>query len=107
MGGGGTSLGFPMGGGGGFNVLPGGGGPVWAPFSSKFSSAVGTMAPPQGQGISKLASLLMPADGGGTSQQGSGGPLDAGNWESSRTASLVVRGVPSANLFLSATGMAG
>ena len=34
------------------------------------------------------------------------GALDMDNWQSSRTASLVVRGVPSANLFLAANGMA-
>jgi hypothetical protein len=31
--------------------------------------------------------------------------LDIDNWQSTRTASLVVRGVPSSNLFLQANGM--
>jgi hypothetical protein len=38
-------------------------------------------------------------------QQQKQGALDINNWQSTRTASLVVRGVPSSNLFLQANGM--
>lgn len=38
-------------------------------------------------------------------QQQKQGGLDLNNWQSTRTASLVVRGVPSSNLFLQANGM--
>jgi hypothetical protein len=35
------------------------------------------------------------------------GPLSMGNWQMNRTASLVIRNVPGANIFMSATGMTG
>jgi hypothetical protein len=92
---------------------PGGGGvaPMPAPFSFssgpsyKFSSAVQSMAPTQGGAVNSVANTVFAGMGGGGG--GGKGPLDSDNWQSSRTASLVVRGVPSANLFLTAAGMTG
>jgi hypothetical protein len=39
--------------------------------------------------------------------RGTGGPLSMNNWQMNRTANLVVRNVPGANLFMTAAGMTG
>jgi hypothetical protein len=99
-------------------TTPGGGG---AGF--KFPN----LAPPSGGGASRsvmwggAASGMVPqgGSGGGATgvnatfnrwqgmMKGGGGPLALNNWQMNRTASLVVRNVPGANVFMSAAGMSG
>jgi hypothetical protein len=57
----------------------------------------------QGGARSTFANLAF--NGGGGGGGGSRGPLDANNWQSNRTSSLVVRNVPGANMFMTANGM--
>jgi prefoldin subunit 5 len=47
------------------------------------------------------------AGGGGGGGGRGGGPLDANNWQSNRTASIVIRNTPGSNPYMTATGMAG
>jgi hypothetical protein len=79
-----------------------------APSPLKFSSAVQGMSPSGGGGaVSSISNTVLAGlGGGGGGGGGSRGVLNANNWQGTRTASLVVRGVPSANLFVSANGMA-
>jgi hypothetical protein len=66
-------------------------------------------------GAQMMAPPAVTGGGGVTGSAGGGvlpgqerlGALDLGNWQSTKTASLVVRQVPSANLHLAATAMAG
>jgi hypothetical protein len=95
-------------GGGGSSVVMGGGGGGADRFAS-WSKATERMVPgPESR--STFAGII----GGGGDRGGAGagggggrGPLDANNWQSSRTASIVVRNVPGANPYMSATSMAG
>ncbi len=65
--------------------------------------AVGRMTPPSGGGGGGLfGGLPSPT---GSENRGGPGPLSMGNWQMNRTASLVVRNVPGANIFMSAAGM--
>jgi hypothetical protein len=96
-----------VGGGGGGAPLPGSTPP---PF--KFASAARAMSPSKGgTSIASISSMMndihqniMKGGGGGNGQAG---PLNVDNWQSTRTASLVVRNVPGSNVFLSAAGMTG
>jgi hypothetical protein len=78
--------------------------------ASKFASAAESMSPRGGgNATTSISNTVLAGMQGGSGPDGGGqsGPLNVNNWQSNRTASLVVRGVPSANLFLSATGMSG
>jgi hypothetical protein len=69
-----------------------------------WSNAAGRSVPgPNDRGAgSQFAAFV---GGGGGAGRGGTGPLDADNWQSTRTASLVIRNTPGTNPFVSATGM--
>jgi methyl-accepting chemotaxis protein len=96
---GGSSLGSMFTGGTG-----GGGG---ADKLASWGKAAGGAAP-TAEGRSTWAGLFgfYGSGGGGASGKG-GGPLDANNWQSNRTASIVIRNTPGSNPYMTATGMAG
>jgi hypothetical protein len=72
--------------------------------------ATGGMVP-SAEGRSTWAGLFgfygTGAGGGGGGGGKGGGPLDANNWQSNRTASIVIRNTPGSNPYMTATGMAG
>jgi hypothetical protein len=82
--------------------------PAYSGFGGAFGGAKGPDGPQTNiSSWSKAALNASPTTNVQFASRGgaSGGPLASNNWQSTRTASLVVRNVPGANVFMSGAGM--
>jgi hypothetical protein len=104
---------FGMGGGGAFGQLasPGTGwmdtpgGSLGGGGRASWPDAAGNRVPSISERFGNW--LTTPLVGGGGASRPAPGPLSMDNWQMNRTASLVVRNVPGANVFMTAAGMTG
>jgi hypothetical protein len=97
--GGGTGFKFP-------NLAPPGG-PQSAPSHSIMWGGAASSMVPRGGGGGAPSGAGASFERWQGMMKGGGGPLAMNNWQMNRTASLVVRNVPGANVFMSAAGMSG